>query len=160
MEDKGTPFMQQTTWGIWTNWSVTCCFYAPICWYLCVVGTRSHIVGKSRTHGGNSWLLSGELILFVFLPQNSWDVLAELLNQTYHWGHYGSPSDHSTQVITQNAQISSLLVYKILYCNSLWKRRGLMKCLSNLISKLKTNIKNSHCSAPLYPRRGLKTLSP
>lgn len=59
------------------------------------------------------------LVLFVFLPQSSCDVLAELLNQTYHWVHYGPPSEHSTQTITQNAQTSSLLVYKILYFNSL-----------------------------------------
>lgn len=96
IEDKGTLSMQQTTWRTWTNWSVTCCFYASIYKYLCVVGARSHIAGKSRTHSRKVALmvevadcsLENLIIcilycIFVFLPQSSCDVLAESLNQTY-----------------------------------------------------------------------------
>lgn len=100
------------------------------------------------------------LILFVSL-QSSCDVLSYLTKQS--WSITVFPTfpgyDHSKCSILYTLKLwktSPILVYKILYCNSLRDRRGQNRFLSNWIPKIKINIKNTQCTAPLHPKQALK----
>lgn len=92
------------------------------------------------------------------MPQSSCDVLSYLTKQSWsitgfltfpgydHWKHTGNNSNLKLW------KTSPVLVYKILYSNSLRGRRELIKFLSNWTPKI--NTKDTHCTSP--PKEGLK----
>lgn len=102
------------------------------------------------------------LILFVPLPQRLCDVLSYVTKQSWSiTGFLTFPGYDHSKCSAHDSKLKlwktpPVSVYKIQYANSLRGRRGIIKFLSDWTPKIRTNIKNIHCTAPPHPKRGLK----
>lgn len=84
-----------------------------------------------------------------YLTKQSWSITGFLTFPGYD--HSKCSGNNSKLKLWKT---SPVLVYKILYSNSLTGRRALIKLLSNWTPKI--NIKDTHCTALPHPKRGLK----